>query len=308
MGLGPVNPTQLLTPRQVALAIGVSEASLKRWCDRGVLASIRTAGGHRRLSIPTVIEFLRRTGRPLVRPELLSLPSTTGGGAGIRDRAAEVLLEALLAVDEQRAERVIFDLFLARQSVADICDQTIAPAMWRIGELWEAGSLDIYEERRASEICMRALFRLSSLLPVVPESGPRAVGCSWEGDAHVLPSLMAELTLREMGWRALSLGPNIPLESMLRLLLSTRPALLWVSVCWAGDAAAIAGGFERLLSVGRETRTVIAYGGRAAARARNGIDSVARYCSQMSDLALVASKLTPPESIGDGRTMSPPDT
>ena len=33
-----------LSPKQVALALGVSEASLKRWCDKGFLDSTRTAG------------------------------------------------------------------------------------------------------------------------------------------------------------------------------------------------------------------------------------------------------------------------
>jgi predicted site-specific integrase-resolvase len=31
------NARGLLTPKQVARAIGVSESSLKRWCDKGVL-------------------------------------------------------------------------------------------------------------------------------------------------------------------------------------------------------------------------------------------------------------------------------
>jgi excisionase family DNA binding protein len=62
---------ELITPKQVARAIGVSESSLKRWCDRGLIPTVRTAGGHRRLPISGVLSYLRETGHEMVRPELL---------------------------------------------------------------------------------------------------------------------------------------------------------------------------------------------------------------------------------------------
>ena len=69
-----------LTPKQVARAIGVSEASLKRWCDKGLIEMVRTVGGHRRLPLSSVLQFLRSSGHQLVRPEILGLPPTTGTG------------------------------------------------------------------------------------------------------------------------------------------------------------------------------------------------------------------------------------
>ncbi|OYW17913.1 MAG: hypothetical protein B7Z55_11620, partial [Planctomycetales bacterium 12-60-4] len=65
---------ELLTPKQVAVAIGVSESSLKRWCDRGILPTVRTAGGHRRIPTSGVLKFLQQSGHPLVQPEVLGLP------------------------------------------------------------------------------------------------------------------------------------------------------------------------------------------------------------------------------------------
>jgi len=80
---------ELISPKQVALALGVSEASLKRWCDKGLIPAIRTAGGHRRLPINGVIHFIRQTGQHLVRPEVLGSDFAgrvfwTVGGTGIR--------------------------------------------------------------------------------------------------------------------------------------------------------------------------------------------------------------------------------
>ena len=43
-----------ISPRQVARAIGVGESTLKRWCDRGLIPMLKTAGGHRRLAVSDV--------------------------------------------------------------------------------------------------------------------------------------------------------------------------------------------------------------------------------------------------------------
>src|SRR5688500_324070 len=72
----------LLTPKELADAIGASESSLRRWVDRGRLPVSRTAGGHRRIPLATAIRFIRETGATVVRPELLGfdeVPATRRG-------------------------------------------------------------------------------------------------------------------------------------------------------------------------------------------------------------------------------------
>ena len=76
-----------VSPKQLARAIQVSESSIKRWCDQGVISTVRTAGGHRRIDMPDVMRFLRDNRYDLVRPEVLGLPATTGRTAWVLDRA-----------------------------------------------------------------------------------------------------------------------------------------------------------------------------------------------------------------------------
>ena len=47
---------KLISPKQVARAIGVSESTLKRWCDRGLIPMTKTAGGHRRMEVEAVVD------------------------------------------------------------------------------------------------------------------------------------------------------------------------------------------------------------------------------------------------------------
>ena len=67
----------LLSPKQVAHAIGASESSLKRWCDQGLLTTVKTAGGHRRIPVQEVLRFVREQNHAVVEPHILSMPATT---------------------------------------------------------------------------------------------------------------------------------------------------------------------------------------------------------------------------------------
>ena len=54
-----------LTSAEVANLLGVSEASVKRWSDSGVLSKEKTAGGHRRFRPEDVAVFRRMAQRRL---------------------------------------------------------------------------------------------------------------------------------------------------------------------------------------------------------------------------------------------------
>ena len=58
-----------VSPKQLADAIQVSESSIKRWCDRGVIATVRTAGGHRRIPLTDVLRFVRDHDYAVLHPE-----------------------------------------------------------------------------------------------------------------------------------------------------------------------------------------------------------------------------------------------
>ena len=62
------NEKSLLTPKELAEAIGASESSIRRWVDTGDIRVARTAGGHRRITLSEAIRFIRQIEAPVVRP------------------------------------------------------------------------------------------------------------------------------------------------------------------------------------------------------------------------------------------------
>lgn len=253
---------ELFTPKQVARAIGVSDASLKRWCDKGLIASVKTAGGHRRIPINGVVQFLRRSGHPLVRPEVLGLPATIGLGETVIERAFQQCVEALSSGDGERFRRIVFNLYLAGHCTADISDRVLALAFRELGRQWQHGALSIYQERRACEIALNVLFELRQALHPIAPDAPSAIGCTVEGDPYTLPTKMVELTLREAGWRAESYGIGIPFSSLTSALEQVRPRLLWLSVSSVDSAEDFLASYQALYEQAARLGVAVMVGGR----------------------------------------------
>ena len=219
-----------ISTTEAARAIGVSESSVKRWCDHGILTAVRTVGGHRRMPVRDVIRFLREEDRTIDRAELLGLPPQTGRRQYSLETAYGKMLQALRDGDENRTRRIGIDLFLGGFDISIICDQVLVPVLAEIGDLWHTGDLEIFEEHRSCELCKRLLHEFRFLLPEPQASDPCAVGSSVDGDPYTLPGQMAELVFLESRWRPISLGHALPLAGLIPAVERLEPSVFWMTL------------------------------------------------------------------------------
>lgn len=254
---------QLLSPKQVASSIGVSESSLKRWCDQGLLSTERTPGGHRRLRIDEVLRFLREQKHPLVRPEVLGLPVGAGQGPRSIAKTADALLEALKAGDSEQSWRLVLDLYLNGTSIVKLCEELIAPVLYEVGDGWASGGVEIYQEHCACEILNRILYDLRSLLAPPPCTAPVAIGGTPPGDNYRLATLMVELVLVDAGWNAMSLGSSLPFATMAAAAKHHEPELFWLSVSHVADREGLQKGFGEFLAAIPPSMKIIVGGQQA---------------------------------------------
>ncbi|MFP6765206.1 MAG: helix-turn-helix domain-containing protein [Planctomycetaceae bacterium] len=282
-----------VSPRQVARAIGVSESTLKRWCDRGLIPMTKTAGGHRRIETRAVLQFLRESGREIVEPELLGLPVSSGKTDWTLARATDRILAALIQGEESAVRQIVFDLLLADHPVSAVFDDVLTQALHSIGDRWSCGEAAIYEERRACGICMRLLHELrASLADPGPES-PVAVGGTLAGDIYTIPVTMAETVLRSAGWKATALGANLPVETLLEALESCTPRLFWISVSYIHDETAFVTGVNQLLEASQSQGAALVIGGRAVTSEVRRRIQYSAFCESFSDLEHFARSLNP---------------
>ena len=254
------------SPRQVARAIGVSESSLKRWCDQGLVPSRRTAGGHRRIPVAGVVRFLRDRGYDIEHPELLGLPARIGTSDRDLADVRDCFLDALRTGDSDLIHRLMLGLYVERRPLFEIFDRMVAPAFQQIGHEWQSGELAIYREHRATELALRALHALGQLLPPPTDNASHALAATLEGDLYRLAITMCELVLRDAGWRAQSLGPDHPTDTLIAAISDLSPGLLVLSVNHVADTRRFLADYGRLYEHAHRHRVPVVVGGQALTR------------------------------------------
>ncbi len=255
------------SPKQVADALQASESSVKRWCDRGAIPTVRTVGGHRRITLEGLQRFLRESDHQIATPEILGLPSNiaaeTGGLIPGGDDPDQIeFREALARGDETTCDQVLQRLIASGSTRSQVVEWLITDAMHGIGEAWDCKNLDAYQERRGCGICTRLVNKLRSQLPPLSTEAPIAIGGTLSDDPYELPTTMVELALREHGWNAINLGTCLPVESFLKAVKDYQPKLVWLSVSTFADPERLIGQVN-LLSESLNNETSLLIGGRA---------------------------------------------
>lgn len=274
----------LLTPRAVAEALGVSESSLKRWADDGVIRVSRTAGGHRRIALADAIRFARESGLQVERPSALGLEEILPARGTAEAGTSEALFVAFQHDDWRVARGLIVGAYVAGQSIAALCDGPIRAALSRAGELWQHGSDGIVIEHRAVDTCLQALSFIRSLIPAGGVDAPVALGAAIASDPYVLPSLMAALVLAEAGFREVNLGPNMPTEALAGALPRYAPWLVWRTASVAVDGQGLRRDLDGMLAVLAPQASVV-LGGRGVPAALFGLPERVHHLGSMSELA-----------------------
>jgi excisionase family DNA binding protein len=282
--------SDLLTPKKVAQAIGVSESSVKRWCDDGVIPTQYTAGGHRRIHVSSLVEFLRSSGRQLVAPGIIGLPAELGRQNLSIDNSPGLLLDALLSGNIERCRQITLGLFLAEYNISTICDRVFSVAFAEVGDRWACGEAEVYQERLGCELTMRVLRELRTLLPPTPEDSPVAIGGAAVGDHYGIATTMAELVLLQNHWNAISLGTNVPLKSLGVAIERHQPRLFWLSCSHINDVASFVEAYNSLHQA-HGAKVAFVTGGQALDRSIRRQIQCTAHCDTMEQFENFACAL-----------------
>jgi methanogenic corrinoid protein MtbC1 len=216
-----------LTTKDVAGLLLVSEATVKRWADDGLLLPQKTVGGHRRFSIQSVANLRREQG---IAPAAQS-PAKAAGKKTVPGKLppAESFSEVLLSDNEAEATAQLIDAYLQSHALATLFDATITKAMHHVGDLWFNGTITIADEHLATRVILSSLQRLRTVVVPGHATGLKAVSCGIEGDLHELPIHLAEIIFESEGWDISNLGPNTPLFTLSDMVARKKPDLVCIS-------------------------------------------------------------------------------
>lgn len=278
---------------------GLSKDVLRVWERRyGFPVPERDANGERsypaeqveRLRlIKRLMDLGHRPGKLLATPadELLSLaprrsPTHLDSPSGAAD------LDELLALIKQHDGAAFHQALqqrLARQGLQAFVQDTIAPLTQRIGEAWEDGSIEVFEEHLFTELTKRLLRQAIATLPG-GSSGPRILLTSVPDEPHVLGLLMVETLLTLEGAECIPLGTQMPLLEIGRAAEAHRADIVALSFSLAFPQRQIPGLLQQLRMVLPASIRLWAGGGGVQRLAPiDGVDLLPNIAAAMSALA-----------------------
>ena len=282
-----------LSPKDLAEVVGVSESSIKRWVDAGLISVSRTAGGHRRIAVSEALRFIRSRRMRIERPDRLGIPDLAETPSTDAKRlSADFLFNLLESGYTDQARRAITASFSAGASAAELFDGPITGALERIGRIWKSEQRGILVEHSATASIIEGIGQLSGLLPDSEETAPLAVGGAPDRDPHILPSLMASVVAAEAGWRTINLGPATPFHTFRDAAEEHEPDLIWI----AAKSRVPRNAWEELVALTSDlaaSGTVVALGGHAVVGAAVRWPKGVHVLTSMSDLSGLMANLRP---------------
>jgi excisionase family DNA binding protein len=129
----------LLTSHEVGDLLQVNPSSVKKWVNDGRIAAFRTPGGHRRIRVADLVDFLRRHAMPIPRPlasvskkrllivddDLMHLRALERRIRPYRARVETKLtqngIDALLMVGSFKPDLIVLDVFMPELDGVEVC-------------------------------------------------------------------------------------------------------------------------------------------------------------------------------------------
>ncbi|HEY8563648.1 MAG TPA: B12-binding domain-containing protein [Pyrinomonadaceae bacterium] len=257
-----VSETNYLTTKEVARLCRVSDATVKRWEDAGLLKSERTSGKHRRFRAEEVARFQREQGLG---------QKTCHGDRSVQNSVARrknlacsssTLFDLLASGCEEETANFMIGAFLQGAALTDIFDNLLSPAMQRIGELWYQGELSVTQEHLATRAAHYAVHKLRASLPLPEMNGKTAFCAAMEGDLHELPSYLAQVAIENEGWEVMNFGANTPLFSLTEEILQYAPSAVCLSSTYMTELERLSRDYKTLREHAHKLKIPLILGGK----------------------------------------------
>ena len=182
-------------------------------------------------------------------------------------RLSRAYEDALRVADASGAERVARQGLLEGLSVAGLYERVIAPAMWRIGTLWEQGAISVADEHLATALThqvMAGIYGPSLGHKLMPG---RVLLAAVEGEQHALGLRMAADVIELAGFETIYLGADVPTADLLQVVTARAPDLVALAATMPASSTAL----DRAIAgiQGADPGLSVLFGGQGA-RARLG--------------------------------------
>ncbi|MCM3610522.1 cobalamin-dependent protein [Planococcus sp. MERTA32b] len=177
---------------------------------------------------------------------------------------ARELAELFLAGEDEKAMEAVLE-YLENHSHDEMYHDLLTPAMYLIGDWWQANIISVADEHLATAICD---FVVSAAeLKRKPANGiqRKVMVLGPEGEDHYIGLKMVSSLFKEHGWQVQYMGPNLPLDAALDSARRWQPDVIAMSAALAYRLPALKAYSQAFQEL--DFKPSILIGGRAVASA-----------------------------------------
>ena len=220
-------------------------------------------------------------------------------------RLSRTYQDALTVADAEGAGRVARQALREGMGVAGLYQRVIAPAMWRIGELWEQGEISVADEHLATALTHQAMAGIYG-----PSLGHKAMPgrilmAAVEGEQHALGLRMAADVIELAGYETIYLGADVPIADLLQTVASRSPDLVGLSATMPSSIPALDRAVAEIQRV--DPSPIVLFGGQGVrSRAGDGGAVLVRDLEQLLGVVEAALHIPAPASKGSPAPREPP--
>ncbi|HEX3172796.1 MAG TPA: diguanylate cyclase [Solirubrobacterales bacterium] len=220
-------------------------------------------------------------------------------------RLSRTYQDALTVADAGGAGRVARQALGEGMGVAGLYQRVIAPAMWRIGELWEQGTISVADEHLATALThqtMAGIYGPSLGHKVKPG---RILMAAVEGERHALGLRMAGDVVELAGYETIYLGADVPTDDLLQAVATRSPDLVGLSATMPSSIQALDRAVAEIQRV--NPNLVVLFGGQGVRpRERNDEAVLVRDLEQLLGMVEAALDVAAPGPRDSSAPREPP--
>jgi DNA-binding transcriptional MerR regulator len=171
------------------------------------------------------------------------------------------ILRALLAFDIALADTVLAEAF-ALFTVDEVCLQIIEPLLIEVGDRWHAREVSVAEEHFVTTFMRSRLYALLNVYQRTETHTPLVFTACAPEEWHEIGILLVSVFLARRGVAVRYLGPNLPIESLEKVVAEHHPAVVALSAQSRQTGRRLRGA-SRMLAAAAPPLPRLVFGGQA---------------------------------------------
>ncbi|MBS1516684.1 MAG: cobalamin-dependent protein [Bacteroidetes bacterium] len=254
---------KLISLKNAAAFLKVSEYTVKKWTDSGVLFCFRNKAGRRQFLLNDLKEHL------IIHSNNPSIPESPVYEPELHNKILKknyrylikYLLKGILKGNAEESYELFFPLYMNNYSLEEIFDYILRESMINIGKKWRKASMGVEQEHIASNAVLNSLYMLNKVVQSKEINTKTAICAGLEDEFHEIGLLCVSTVLKSAGWNVIYPGINLPFGSLINLLKIHKPDLLCISVTYVSDKKSVEKQLNELKEITQKDKIKFLIGG-----------------------------------------------